>query len=37
MRMMQARAEEIGGTIDIGSTPGVGTRVVARLPVGGAR
>jgi signal transduction histidine kinase len=37
MRMMQARAEEVGGTIDIGSTPGVGTRVVARLPVGGAR
>jgi len=37
MRMMQARAEESGGTIDIGSTPGAGTRIVARLPVGGAR
>jgi two-component system nitrate/nitrite sensor histidine kinase NarX len=37
MRMMRSRAEEIGGTIDIGSMPGVGTRVVARLPVGGAR
>ena len=37
MRMMRARAEEIGGAIDIGSTPGEGTRVVARLPVGGAR
>ena len=37
MRMMRARAEEIGGAIDIGSTPGEGTRIVARLPVGGAR
>jgi signal transduction histidine kinase len=37
LRMMRARAEEIGGAIDIGSTPGDGTRIVARLPVGGAR
>ena len=37
MRMMRARAEEIGGAIDIGSTPGEGTRIIARLPVGGAR
>jgi signal transduction histidine kinase len=37
IRMMRARVEEIGGAIDIGSTPGEGTRIVARLPVGGAR
>jgi signal transduction histidine kinase len=37
IRMMRARAEEVGGAIDIGSTPGSGTRIVARLPVGGAR
>jgi two-component system, NarL family, nitrate/nitrite sensor histidine kinase NarX len=37
MRMMRARAEDVGGAIDIGSTPGEGTRIVARLPVGGAR
>jgi len=37
VRMMRARAEDVGGTIDIGSTPGEGTRIVARLPVGGAR
>jgi two-component system nitrate/nitrite sensor histidine kinase NarX len=37
IRMMRARAEEVGGAIDIGSTPGDGTRIVARLPVGGAR
>jgi signal transduction histidine kinase len=37
LRMMRARAEEIGGAIDIGSTPGDGTRIVARLPVGGAK
>ena len=35
LRLMRARAEDIGGTIDIGSTPGGGTRVVALLPVGG--
>lgn len=37
LRMMRARAEEVGGTIDIGSRPGKGTRIVARLPVEGAR
>jgi signal transduction histidine kinase len=37
LSMMRARAEDIGGTIDIDSTPGNGTRVVACLPVGGAR
>ena len=37
IRMMRARAEDVGGTIDIGSTPGDGTRIVARLPVGRAR
>ena len=37
LRMMRARVEEIGGAIDIGSTPGKGTRIVARLPIGGAR
>lgn len=35
LRLMRARAEDIGGTIEIGSTPGSGTRVVALLPVGG--
>lgn len=35
LRMMRARAEDIGGSIEIGSTPGGGTRVVALLPVGG--
>lgn len=35
LRMMKARAEEMGGTIKIGSTPGRGTNVVAVLPVGG--
>jgi signal transduction histidine kinase len=35
LRMIRARAEDIGGTIEIGSTPGGGTRVVALLPVGG--
>jgi signal transduction histidine kinase len=33
--MMQVRAEDIGGTVEIGSTPGSGTCVVALLPVGG--
>lgn len=37
LRLMRARAEEIGGTIEIGSKPGRGTRVVAVLPVGGGR
>jgi signal transduction histidine kinase len=35
LRLMRARAEEIGGTIEIDSKPGNGTRVVAVLPVGG--
>lgn len=35
LRMLRTRAEDIGGTIEIGSTPGGGTRVVALLPVGG--
>jgi signal transduction histidine kinase len=35
MRMMRTRAEDIGGSIEIESTPGGGTRVVALLPVGG--
>jgi two-component system, NarL family, nitrate/nitrite sensor histidine kinase NarX len=35
LRLMRARAERIGGTIEIESKPGNGTRVVAVLPVGG--
>jgi len=35
LHMMQVRAEDIGGTVEIGSTPGGGTLVVALLPVGG--
>jgi signal transduction histidine kinase len=34
LQMMRARAEETGGSIDIRSTPGSGTLVVAALPVG---
>ncbi|HET9671353.1 MAG TPA: ATP-binding protein [Actinomycetota bacterium] len=37
LRLMRSRAEEIGGTIEIESKPGTGTRVVAVLPVGGGR
>jgi two-component system, NarL family, nitrate/nitrite sensor histidine kinase NarX len=37
LRMMRSRAEEVGGTIQIDSNPGSGTRVVAVLPVGGGR
>jgi signal transduction histidine kinase len=37
LRLMRSRAEEIGGTIQIESKPGTGTRVVAVLPVGGGR
>jgi two-component system nitrate/nitrite sensor histidine kinase NarX len=35
LRLMRGRAEQIGGTIEIDSNPGSGTRVVAVLPVGG--
>ncbi len=35
LRLMRGRAEQIGGTIQIDSKPGSGTRVVAVLPVGG--
>jgi two-component system nitrate/nitrite sensor histidine kinase NarX len=35
LRLMRARAENIGGTVEIDTTPGGGTRVVALLPVGG--
>jgi len=35
LRLMRGRAEQIGGTIEIESNPGSGTRVVAVLPVGG--
>jgi signal transduction histidine kinase len=35
LRLMRSRAERIGGTIEIDSKPGSGTRVVAVLPVGG--
>jgi two-component system, NarL family, nitrate/nitrite sensor histidine kinase NarX len=34
LRLMRGRAERIGGTIEIDSKPGSGTRVVAVLPVG---
>lgn len=33
LEMMQRRVEELNGTLDIQSSPGKGTRVVARLPV----
>jgi signal transduction histidine kinase len=35
LRLMRGQAEQIGGTIQIDSKPGSGTRVVAVLPVGG--
>jgi two-component system, NarL family, nitrate/nitrite sensor histidine kinase NarX len=34
LRLVRSRAERIGGTIEIDSKPGSGTRVVAVLPVG---
>jgi len=34
LEMMRRRVEEVRGTLDIESSPGRGTRVVARLPVG---
>jgi signal transduction histidine kinase len=33
LRLLRARAEQLGGSVDIGSTPGSGVRVVASLPV----
>jgi signal transduction histidine kinase len=35
LQLMRARADALGGTLEIGSTPGAGTTVVAVLPVGG--
>ena len=35
LRLMRDQVERIGGTIEIDSKPGSGTRVVAVLPVGG--
>jgi signal transduction histidine kinase len=35
LQLMRARAEEIGGSVDIVSTPGSGTRVTAALPLEG--
>lgn len=35
VQLMRARADALGGTLEIGSTPGHGTTVVAVLPVGG--
>lgn len=37
LRLLRARTEQLGGSIEIGSTPGSGVRVVACLPVGSAR
>jgi signal transduction histidine kinase len=34
IRLMRARVTELGGTLEIESTPGSGTRLVACLPVG---
>jgi signal transduction histidine kinase len=33
--LVSRRVAEVGGTLDVESTPGQGTRVVARLPVRG--
>lgn len=35
LEMMRRRVAEVNGTLEIGSSPGKGTRVVARLPVNG--
>jgi signal transduction histidine kinase len=35
VRNMRTRAEKVGGSLDVESTPGRGTIVVAVLPVGG--
>ena len=32
--MIRKRVAEVGGTLDVSSSPGKGTHVVARLPVG---
>jgi signal transduction histidine kinase len=34
LEMMRRRVAELGGVLDIESSPGKGTRVVARLPIG---
>jgi PAS domain S-box-containing protein len=34
MRIMRERAEAFGGSLNVGSTPGNGTKVEARIPVG---
>src|SRR5439155_23724141 len=34
--MMNRRVAEVGGSLDVQSTPGKGTKVVARLPVRGS-
>jgi signal transduction histidine kinase len=34
LEMLHRRVAELEGTLDIESSPGMGTRVVARLPVG---
>ncbi len=34
LEMMRRRVAEVGGTLEVESSPGRGTRVVARLPVG---
>jgi len=35
LRIMRTRAEDLGGTLQVRSTPGHGTTVIAVLPVGG--
>jgi signal transduction histidine kinase len=35
LRLLRTRVHEIGGSIQIESTPGHGVRVIAVLPVGG--
>ncbi len=37
LRNMRARAERLGGTLDIHSEPGIGTRVVVQAPLAGLR
>jgi signal transduction histidine kinase len=33
LQVMRERAEEVGGSLWVGSSPGAGTRVVVQLPV----